>query len=339
MPPTTSYGGSTLSIFPLTTYVIRQRQSLRKSRKGAMRATSVGIQRHDTLQQPERLGGRSIPQQPLGSLPSPCRTDNSSQQGSVGDIFGRDSFIAADSVLSYDFLRRPSGSATLASSNAEPPTAPLASAEDFRLKSQDQQRVMPRVSSPHEKTSVQSWQSVEAVLRSLPTSLPLKEPLRRALFDAFYQHVYTIYPIVEAEELIDPDRHMMPKVLRLAICLAGSLMRRISSTEELRLSSSLYCEVKHVISLQEDGDDEDHVALLKAICLMSCWSLRPPYVVSLGGPWHWTGLAIRLAMQMGLHREETYCRLPDAGSLRRVWWHLVVRIFRHNVILYYVLII
>jgi hypothetical protein len=304
-----------------------------------MHATSVDIQRHDTLQQPGRPGERSIPQKPLDLLPSPCTTDNSSRQGSVGDIFGRDSFIAADSVLSYDFLRRTSGSATLPSSNAQPLTAPLASSEDLRLKSQDQQLSMPRISSRHEKTLVQPWQSVEAVLRSLPTSLPLKEPLHRALFDAFYQHVYTVYPIVGAEELIDPDRNMMPTVLRLAICLAGSLMRRISSTEELGLSSSLYCEVKRLISLQEDSDEEDHVALLKAICLMSCWSLRPPYVVSLGGPWHWTGLAIRLAMQMGLHREETYCRLPDRESLRRVWWHLVVRIFRHNVILYYVLII
>lgn len=316
---------STFWVLALTVNVIRQRQGLRKCRKGAMRPTSVESRRHDTLQQPKRPGEISVPQQPLDLLPSPCATDHSPQQGSVGDRFGNDSFIAADSVLSYDFLRS-SGSATFAS-KAQQPTAPLASSEDLRLKSQDQQHSISRISNCQEKASAQPWQAVEAVLRSLPTSLPLREPLRRALVDAFYQHVYTVYPIVGPEDLIDPDRNMMLTVLRLAICMAGSLMRRISSTEELGLSYSLYCEVKRLVSLLEDGDGEDHVALLKATCLMSCWSLRPPYVVSFAGPWHWTGLAIRLAMQMGLHREETYCRLPDRESLRRVWWHLVVRMF------------
>jgi hypothetical protein len=35
-------------------------------------------------------------------------------------------------------------------------------------------------------------------------------------------------------------------------------------------------------------------------------------------------VAVRLALQMGLHRESTYLNRPDAKCLRRIFWQLHV---------------
>jgi hypothetical protein len=64
-----------------------------------------------------------------------------------------------------------------------------------------------------------------------------------------------------------------------------------------------------------------------SITIIACWSLRPPSVISLDGPWHWAGLAMRLALQLGLHQEKTYSCLQNPNECRLVWWHLVVSSF------------
>jgi hypothetical protein len=79
--------------------------------------------------------------------------------------------------------------------------------------------------------------------------------------------------------------------------------------------------VKTLISVNYKGD---HLQTLKTLCLLSCWSLEPPDQISVDGPWHWTGVAKRLAIQMDLHKEPTYAKRPNARCLRIVFWHLVV---------------
>jgi hypothetical protein len=63
---------------------------------------------------------------------------------------------------------------------------------------------------------------------------------------------------------------------------------------------------------------------LSAICLMISWSTNNTGSLSLDCPWHWTGSGLRLATQMGLHRESTYINRPEAGRMRRLWWILIV---------------
>ncbi|KAH8647346.1 putative acetamidase regulatory protein [Xylariales sp. PMI_506] len=81
----------------------------------------------------------------------------------------------------------------------------------------------------------------------------------------------------------------------------------------------MYEKVKVLISL---GSEKEPVQTLKVLCLLSFWGGKPSNPVGLDGPWHWTGVAGRLAMQMGLYRESTYQNRANASCLRRIFWQI-----------------
>ncbi|EXJ61041.1 hypothetical protein A1O7_05194 [Cladophialophora yegresii CBS 114405] len=144
-----------------------------------------------------------------------------------------------------------------------------------------------------------------------------KPPLLAALTESYFQNVFHRYPVADRAHLADPE---CPTLLKQAVCMAGSLMRPSSSTGGLALSQSLYEKTKMMLFFNHE---QDPVTSLAALCLLICWSGNPSNSSSLDCPWQWTGTAIRLAVQMGLHKEVTYTNRPDAGRLRRLWWTLM----------------
>lgn len=166
--------------------------------------------------------------------------------------------------------------------------------------------------------SWRDWQTTEKQLQSRygHVSVPLDDPLCRALLDSFAQHWGHIYPFIDTTQLRNT-----PPLLQKALLLAGCLVRRIDTVEDLQLPYALYQQAKEAIYT---SSGRDTTTLLMAITITSCWSLRPPSVISLDGPWHWAGMAMRLALQLGLHQERTYSSLQDSHACRLVWWHLVV---------------
>ncbi|KAL2826156.1 hypothetical protein BJY01DRAFT_256093 [Aspergillus pseudoustus] len=162
------------------------------------------------------------------------------------------------------------------------------------------------------------WRRIEEQLQAnyQPASFaPLEEPLRQALLDSFVTHSAHWYPFVTPSQV-----HDAPPLLQRALMLSGSLARRIDTVEDLRLPYALYIQAKEAIYA---SSGRNPIVLLMAITITACWSLRPPSVVSLDGPWHWAGLAIRLALQLGLHRERTYSRLQNPNECRLIWYHLM----------------
>ncbi|KAH8902040.1 hypothetical protein BR93DRAFT_887960 [Coniochaeta sp. PMI_546] len=155
----------------------------------------------------------------------------------------------------------------------------------------------------------------EAILMATQAASLPETVLQRALVDSFIEHMSHLYPVVDPSDLENPGSCVL---LDQALCLAGSLTRHSSAS--MKLSRLLYEKVKTLISVNYE---EDHVQTLKALCILSCWSLKPPDQISVDGPWHWTGVATRLAIQMGLHEESTYAKRPNARCLRRIFWHLV----------------
>ncbi len=166
---------------------------------------------------------------------------------------------------------------------------------------------------------------------ALPSSIPAKEAilqlteaavlpppnLQQALKDAFLEHASPYYAIPEPEDLSGPGCSVL---LQQVVCLAGSLLRHSPST--LSLSHSLYEKVKTLLFVNYE---EDGLVVLKSLCILACWTPTPPSVVTLDGSWHWTGTAMRLAIQMGLHRQSTYLRYDNPATLRRMFWLLRVR--------------
>lgn len=157
----------------------------------------------------------------------------------------------------------------------------------------------------------------DAVLRATQASLLPRPALLSARTDAYMTHVFHQCPVIDA---IDISGARSSVILQQGICMVGGLMTHDSSG--LEQAYELYQKLKLLLPINYE---EDCVQTLKALCLMSCWSLKPSTPVSLDGPWNWTGLAIQLVIQMGLHREGTYATRVDAGCLRRVFWYLYVR--------------
>lgn len=141
--------------------------------------------------------------------------------------------------------------------------------------------------------------------------------LRKALTDAFFEHAFPYFPVIDAEDLSRGESSIL---LQQAVCLVGSLMRH--DPYSMGLSYSLYEKIETLIHVEFE---KDNVFLLKTLCLLSCWAPASPYLVTLHGPWHWTGMAVRLAVQMGIHTQSSYREKHNSGSLRRIVWHLIVR--------------
>ncbi|KAL6889971.1 fungal-specific transcription factor domain-containing protein [Trichoderma evansii] len=156
----------------------------------------------------------------------------------------------------------------------------------------------------------------ESLLRDIQVTALPRPALLGALKDAFIEHVAPFYPILDIEDISSDDT---PVMLQLATCLVGSLMRH--DQKELEFAASQYERIKSLIYL---GSKHDPLVLLKTCCLMACWSPNSTDVITLDGPWQWVGVAIRLAIQMGLHKQATYINNPKASSFRRVFWHLVM---------------
>jgi Fungal specific transcription factor domain len=158
-----------------------------------------------------------------------------------------------------------------------------------------------------------------AILKATDAHILPKQPLQQALIEAFFDHLYNHYPIIEKEDVSGSEASVL--VIQ-AVCMAGSLMRHGDAGAGLSLTHLLYEKVKMLIHLQYELNSMN---VLKAMCLLSVWSPHPSNSLSLDSPWHWAGIATRLAVQMGLHKHSSYVDKPDAGCRQRVWWLLFVR--------------
>lgn len=156
----------------------------------------------------------------------------------------------------------------------------------------------------------------DAILKATQVAVLPRPALLSARIDAYMTHIFHHCPVVDPSELSGTGVSVL---LQQSLCMVGNLVRHESVGPEQ--SQNLYQKLKLLLSINYEPDC---VQILKTLCLMSCWSGKPSSPVSLDGPWKWTGLAIQLAMQMGLHREHTYARRPNAGCLRRIFWQLYV---------------
>lgn len=123
-------------------------------------------------------------------------------------------------------------------------------------------------------------------------------------------------PVVEQKDISDSPTSV---VVQKAICMIANLMRQDPIGP--KLAGELYERVKILICTNSEPDP---VHTLETLCLLSLWSNKPSNPVSLDSPGHWIGVATRLALQIGLHREATYLNRSDASCLRRIFWSLHV---------------
>ncbi|KAK2603291.1 hypothetical protein N8I77_009757 [Diaporthe amygdali] len=138
----------------------------------------------------------------------------------------------------------------------------------------------------------------EAILRVTGANVLPQPILLQALKDSFFEHVHPLYySVIDREDVSGPNASIL---VQQAVSLAGSLMRH--GQDNMSLAEMQYEKVKTLVHV---GFEPDQLTVLKALCLLSCWSPSSPYLVTLDGPWHWTGVASRMALQLGLQKQST----------------------------------
>jgi hypothetical protein len=160
----------------------------------------------------------------------------------------------------------------------------------------------------------------ETVLQVTQATHGAPKTLYDAVVDFYFDLMWPIVPAVDRSEIEGPNASL---ILQNIVYFAGTLMRRSKDYPPLATPEDYYLKVKALLFVNYE---KDKLNVLKTLCLLGYWNPSPPDLITLDSPWQWTGMAIRLAQQMGLHHEETYLRSRDPRINRRLWWCLFVSI-------------
>lgn len=157
-----------------------------------------------------------------------------------------------------------------------------------------------------------------SILRATDAHKLPKPALRQALVDSFFTHLAFCFPVVDRADVESADSSVL---LQQAVCLAGSLTRHPNLPDSFSRAQAIYEKIKILICI---NSEPNMLVVLKVLSLLTLWSPIPSHIVSLDGPWHSIGMALRLAIQMGMHKDATYANKPDRACRRRLWWFLYV---------------
>ncbi|OQU93810.1 Fungal specific transcription factor domain-containing protein [Cladophialophora immunda] len=151
--------------------------------------------------------------------------------------------------------------------------------------------------------------------------------LRQSYAETFVEYCYPWCPVVYRDDLLD-DRSPFARSLLLqqAIGLLGTTINPPRLSHQAR---RVHYERFKV--LFHSNMERNPLVRIVAIILIYWWSAGPPSVVSMDSQYWWTSIAIRLAQEIGLHREATpgqTLRLGETATLRRcIWWTLFAEVF------------
>ena len=147
-----------------------------------------------------------------------------------------------------------------------------------------------------------------------------------ALFKTFFDYVAPHYPIIDRVSFIfdyaipqrPPSWLLLHAVLFMAAghCDKALLEQDFQSRHHAR--TTLFMRAK---ALYDADHERDKVAIVQAVFLMS---FRWDNPIKTKDRWHWLGIAISLAVTIGMHRSDVVSSLPleQARLWKRVWWSL-----------------
>jgi hypothetical protein len=175
----------------------------------------------------------------------------------------------------------------------------------------------PRETPPPRASTTNNLSTIfqEILKASKAQELPSATQLQ-ASADFYYNYLYHALPIFDKSDC-PPSPSILAKQTTYFL---GCLVRFPDEATSLALQSA-YEKIRAILYTRLEGDK---LVILSALLALSCWSPNPPDIVSLDTSWHWVGSAVRLAIQMGLHREATYQTGSDTDLRKRLWWAIFV---------------
>lgn len=153
--------------------------------------------------------------------------------------------------------------------------------------------------------------------------IPLSQTLRACYAEIFNDQCSAFCPVLDDGIMQDPE-FGQSLLLQQALALVSSRLQ-----PSLLGGDDPATHYKTARELFHSFTEMNPMASLIAIMLFYWYSTVSPNVLSMDGPWYWTGVAIRQAQEMGLHRRTrrlqhpSLLKYPSLG--RRIWWTLFVR--------------
>ncbi|OAL35203.1 hypothetical protein AYO20_05457 [Fonsecaea nubica] len=241
--------------------------------------------------------------------------ENVFKDGQAGDIRVGQSFVRkADDGVSERY-----GAESLGSRPAAVPEAHQSHRERSYL---GQSGFMSMFDHPSRDDSDQSISPLITPRHPIPE---LSLVLRQSYAETFVEYCYPWCPVLHRADLLD-DRSPFARSLLLQQAL-GLLGTTINPPRLSHQARRVHYERFKV--LFHGNTERNPLVRIVAIILTYWWSAGPPSVVSMDSQYWWTSIAIRLAQEIGLHREATpgqSMRLGETITLRRcIWWTLFSR--------------
>ncbi|PYI13899.1 hypothetical protein BO99DRAFT_426758 [Aspergillus violaceofuscus CBS 115571] len=160
-------------------------------------------------------------------------------------------------------------------------------------------------------------------------NLPSSEACH-CLLQAYFRHVHTIMPIIEADQILhffhagrlhEFNLLLVWSVFFVAVnFVPSSLCEREGYDSRKGMKAAMY---SHAKCLYNNSGERDKVVLLQSSLMLGFWHSEVDEHVQ---PWYWTGISVTLCQILGLHRN------PDAARYnasitdrqrhlwRRLWW-------------------
>lgn len=151
---------------------------------------------------------------------------------------------------------------------------------------------------------------------------PLSRILHDTYLEVFETYLATFCPILD-RDTVDNSAFSNSLLLQQALALVSS---RIQPALIGGYDPGAHYDAAKYLFHQHS--EPNPLVSLVAVMLFYWWSTRSPNIVSMNAVWYWTGIAIRQAQEMGLHRYSQSERRRWAGDKpsfrRRIWWTLYV---------------
>ncbi|KAI9159099.1 Acetamidase regulatory protein [Paramyrothecium foliicola] len=150
------------------------------------------------------------------------------------------------------------------------------------------------------------------------------KPLADKLIDAYFEVINRGWPIIDEEDFRakyagqDP-RNPLPLQLLNAVFLVGAHVLSAQDRTMRKLQVDFFRRAKILMDFRYEQDRMSHV---QAALLLSWYSDGQEELMA--NAWHWIGLACRLALGMGMHRDTSASRLLSTSKRAwpRLWWVL-----------------
>ncbi|KAL4998757.1 fungal-specific transcription factor domain-containing protein [Aspergillus recurvatus] len=157
----------------------------------------------------------------------------------------------------------------------------------------------------------------------------------QCLLQAYFRHVHTIMPIIEADQILhffqggrlqEYNLILVWSVFFVAVnFVPSSICEREGYESKKAMKAAMY---SHAKCLYNNGGERDKIVLLQASLLLGFWHSEAD---EHSQPWYWSGISVSLCQMLGLHRNPDTPRYNAAimdrqrQLWRRLWWTCFLR--------------